>query len=414
MEDLNAPSFLFERDLIDAFVTIDTVKWPLEKKLISGFWFVFVLLVLLRLFAIKNNFSVMTASALLSRTHEINTLISDVESDILVAESSRRGYIIASDPSFLPQFIQATNDLTRNLAKLEANMRETATEKRLFEQLQRFAYKKVDSLHKSIELHKAGRDTERQIVLTGESKELFEKLEKVIQQMRAEQSNLVEQRASELQSRANRRTLYTLALSTLELVLLGLGYRFLTGYIRERKRIEQVLYEESQLRSAIINTQYEIAIAEFDVKKIFQLVVKHARDLTRADGAMIEVRQGDQLLCHAAVGNVADRIGCVKPKKGTLAGTILQDGQTFRSGDIGRDLRTQGDTLEIKEGSVIVTSLFRGKESTGVLEVFAHRVKAFSERDVQTLEFLAGLMATAMVNAEKHDSTKLAVPEHSV
>jgi len=51
-----------------------------------------------------------------------------------------------------------------------------------------------------------------------------------------------------------------------------------------------------------------------------QVVIGHAQALTNTDGAMLELLEGEELVCHAASGGAARYVGLRLAVQGTLCG----------------------------------------------------------------------------------------------
>ncbi|MEO6035903.1 MAG: CHASE3 domain-containing protein [Verrucomicrobiota bacterium] len=381
------------------------MKWTHERKLITAFWLAFALLVCLRLISLQSDYRVVEASTLSAHTHKILGSLADLESDLFAVETSRRGYVITGIEGFLEQYTNAAVALEKiDLPRLYELITEDSPDRAALDQLNLLVRLTRSQLEKSIALRRTHRKVSpEQIAFTAEGKELMERVEEKIAGIREAQTALLDLRSLDVQSRLQQRTMLSIALSVIDLFLLIFAYRSLSRYIRERKRIEQVLYEESLLRAAIVSTQYEIATAGLDLGKILKLVVNHAQELTRAEGAMIKLLRAPDLVCDVASGKASGGLGSKTLVKESLAGWVLESGQTFRTGEIKNDPRARRDYGEFGISSLVITNLFHGNRSVGVLEVVSSRAQAFGEREVQTLEFMAGLIAAAMTNAANYE-----------
>ena len=79
--------------------------------------------------------------------------------------------------------------------------------------------------------------------------------------------------------------------------------------ITDRMEIEDRLQQEQRRLSAIIATQFDIATAGLSLDKVMRTVVNRTETLTHADGAVIELVEGDEMVYRAASGLVAGREG---------------------------------------------------------------------------------------------------------
>jgi hypothetical protein len=70
-----------------------------------------------------------------------------------------------------------------------------------------------------------------------------------------------------------------------------------------------LLRNNAERLSAIVATQYDIATAELDLDVVMNLVVERAQQLTGANGAVIEMADGDEMFYRTACGTVAASVG---------------------------------------------------------------------------------------------------------
>ena len=72
--------------------------------------------------------------------------------------------------------------------------------------------------------------------------------------------------------------------------------------ITARKLAELALRDQNARLSKVVETQAEIARADLELDGVSQLIAKRALELTRADGAMVSILDGEELLTAAAIG----------------------------------------------------------------------------------------------------------------
>ncbi len=73
--------------------------------------------------------------------------------------------------------------------------------------------------------------------------------------------------------------------------------------ITSRKLAELALRDQNARLSSVVETQAEIAAADLELDGVSQLIAKRAQELTGADGAMVSILDGEELLTAAAIGN---------------------------------------------------------------------------------------------------------------
>jgi diguanylate cyclase (GGDEF)-like protein len=108
---------------------------------------------------------------------------------------------------------------------------------------------------------------------------------------------------------------------------------------------------------AIIQTQTEIAASDLDLDAVMQLIAARGQELTRASAGVIEIADGDEVVCRVTTGETT-------PALSTLSVPLIHRGETI-----------------------------------GVLEVYSPEANNFVDGDVETLELLSGLIAAHMSHA---------------
>src|SRR6266851_2411419 len=70
---------------------------------------------------------------------------------------------------------------------------------------------------------------------------------------------------------------------------------------------------ETEHLANIIGTLSQVAQEELDQQKLMQLVVDRMPELTGASGAFVEIADGDEMVCAAAIRTAAAHVG-LRPK----------------------------------------------------------------------------------------------------
>ncbi len=189
----------------------------------------------------------------------------------------------------------------------------------------------------------------------------------------------------------------------------------LQSEITERKQVEEMLRNDAKRLSAIIATQYDIATAELDLNKVMNLIVERTQNLTCASGAAIELVEGDEMVYHATSGTVADYTGLRLKIAASLSGQCVRTGEILRCNDAELDPRVDIVACRrVGARSMIVVPLHHDRKVVGVLKVLSPQAHAFGERDVQTLQLMAGLIAAAMSHASEFSAKQAQINERKL
>ncbi len=121
------------------------------------------------------------------------------------------------------------------------------------------------------------------------------------------------------------------------------------------------------------------------------------RLIPQADGSVVELADGEELVCVSSAGSGAGATGARLRIDGSLAGLALRTGSTLRSDDTARDPRIDPVvSRRVNAVSVVSVPLRRGNESVGGLTVISSSPAAFDDRDVATLTGLAEFITTTI------------------
>jgi len=152
--------------------------------------------------------------------------------------------------------------------------------------------------------------------------------------------------------------------------------------------------------AAVIAAQRDVALLGLDLDAVMALIVERTQALTRAAGAAIELTEGDEMVYRAASGATAPHVGLRLDQAGSLSGRCVRTGEILRCDDAETDPRVDLVACRrVGARSMIVVPLHHERLVVGVLKVLAPAPQAFTERDVQTLRLLAGVLAAALSHA---------------
>ncbi|MHB1836044.1 MAG: GAF domain-containing protein, partial [Solirubrobacteraceae bacterium] len=125
-----------------------------------------------------------------------------------------------------------------------------------------------------------------------------------------------------------------------------------------------------QRLALIVETQRELAAAGDDLQAVMQLVARRSQEITGADGAMVNLVDGDLLHTRAVTGVASGAFDARRPLSGSVARFAISSGQpllieeTIGDHRIDQELRAR-----VGDRSLICVPLFRGAEVIGTLNV---------------------------------------------
>ncbi|MGI5175244.1 PAS domain S-box protein [Dactylosporangium sp. CA-152071] len=159
--------------------------------------------------------------------------------------------------------------------------------------------------------------------------------------------------------------------------------------------------EFQRLRDTLL-VQREVTAAAADRDSAIRVVADRAVQLfPAADGAVVELLDGDALYYAATAGTLSRSLGTRVPVVGSLSGTVLATGAPAACADTSDDPRVNRATCaRLGIGSMLIAPLLAGDTVIGALKVSAVHPRAFDDTDEQQLALLADSLSSALRHAD--------------
>ncbi|HMC23828.1 MAG TPA: GAF domain-containing protein [Thermoanaerobaculia bacterium] len=154
--------------------------------------------------------------------------------------------------------------------------------------------------------------------------------------------------------------------------------------------------------SSVVALQQDMLSVINDPEKVMQLVVNRTPDVTNGTGAVIEIAEGSDLVYRAASGAAAGHLGLRLAVGNSLSGMSVRERRPLRCDNVEGDPRVNASAaLAMGMRSMVVAPLVQGDEVIGVLKTFSSRANAFDDLDSYTLQLLAGMTSSALMQAHE-------------
>jgi diguanylate cyclase (GGDEF)-like protein len=152
---------------------------------------------------------------------------------------------------------------------------------------------------------------------------------------------------------------------------------------------------------AIIALQNHIVLAGLDAQAVMNTVVTELpRLIPAASGAVLEVCEGESMVCRAASGPFTGAIGQSVPRAHSLPGLCAASGKPLHTDDTETDSRVARDhRLQLAMRSMICYPLFAADDCFGVCIAASERPRAFGPDDMELLEMLASVIGASLQHA---------------
>ena len=154
--------------------------------------------------------------------------------------------------------------------------------------------------------------------------------------------------------------------------------------------------------SDVIAVQQEILASARDDARVEQLVVTKAAEMTGGDGGILDLVDGDDLICRAASGAAIADVGTRAPARRSLPAVAVETRAAVRSDDVESDPRVDAAAcLALGIRSMISAPLLQGLHAVGALTAFSSEAKAFDDLDLYALQLVAGMASSAVMLAHE-------------
>jgi PAS domain S-box-containing protein len=193
------------------------------------------------------------------------------------------------------------------------------------------------------------------------------------------------------------------------------GYACVTRDLTDRKAAEDALRARSEHLAAVVSAQQEITTGGLALDVILPRLVERARELTGADVAIVELREGANTLARAHHGDSFLDV--------PLATLLTPGWPSLRSGlvecarydDQSAPCEILGAACEqAGVGAMLAMPITHEGALLGCLAVLARSSLAFDEQDTQTLQLMTGLLAAPLAHAQAFEAKRALVAERTL
>ncbi len=159
--------------------------------------------------------------------------------------------------------------------------------------------------------------------------------------------------------------------------------------------------DSDQRLTQIIEAQREIAAADGNLQSVMQLIAERSQAIIEADGAMVNLIDGEYLHTRGASGIASSVFDAIRPISASVARYAIESGQPVLVRDAPRDPRVNQELREkVGDESLICVPLRSGSEVIGTLNVMSRDTDArLDDDDRETLEMLSVVLSAAVARA---------------
>jgi len=153
----------------------------------------------------------------------------------------------------------------------------------------------------------------------------------------------------------------------------------------------------------VIAIQTDVARLGLDLGGVMNLVAQRTLSLVEADGAVIELAEGDDMVYRAAAGMASGSLGLRLNRAASLSGLCIREASTQHCSDALADPRAdRAACARLGMRTMVGVPLRHDGETVGVLKAMSGRAAHFNDRRVALLELLSDLVGAAMYFATRY------------
>lgn len=182
----------------------------------------------------------------------------------------------------------------------------------------------------------------------------------------------------------------------------------------ELSQLQNELRRQKERLACVCAAQQEIALADPSPEVIWRIVAERARQVTGAEGAIVEMAEGGELVCCAKAGELGPPVAHRQGVASTFSSLAVRRDEVVACDDTLDDARPESVAWRLAGvRSLVSVPLTHQYNAIGVLTVLSVRPRAFEPNDSGVLQLLGYLMGTALNQAVVHGAKRALLAEHS-
>ncbi len=141
----------------------------------------------------------------------------------------------------------------------------------------------------------------------------------------------------------------------------------------------------------------DIAERDVELEPAIHVIAERAQALTRATGAAIALRKGNEMVCRARTGRTAPDLGIRLQLENGISAQCVRTGEVVLCHDAETNPHVDLATCQhLGVRSILAAPLRYFRRTLGIFEVLSSSPYAFNGNDIATMQLLSGLMVAAI------------------
>ncbi|MFW6354160.1 MAG: PAS domain S-box protein [Verrucomicrobiota bacterium] len=159
---------------------------------------------------------------------------------------------------------------------------------------------------------------------------------------------------------------------------------------------------------AIVKLQHDVACSPMQLDERMQMVCDRVCELLAADGTVVELVEGDELVYAGAAGSARNSVGLRLKLAHSFSGLSVRTRQSQLCTDAENDPRVDAAAVrKVGVRSMVVSPLLYQEECFGAIKALSvTRLKAFTEEDRKVLDLASGFLAAMISNSRRFEAER--------
>jgi diguanylate cyclase len=171
--------------------------------------------------------------------------------------------------------------------------------------------------------------------------------------------------------------------------------------VRLTRRHGEEEAQRARMLDRLVQTQSAIAMSDFGLEDMLQTVVDEALALTNADGAVVELPDGTDMVHRAVAGSAEPFSGLRVSADGSASGYCLASLEPLVIDDTDTDERVDREACRrVGARSMVIVPLVHAGRPAGVLKVYSAEPGNVGPDEARVLGLLGNVIGTGLARAE--------------
>lgn len=236
------------------------MNWSIEKRLIAGLSLVFAIAASIGVVSYRTITGLSETAQWVEHTHQVLSELDVLLFQINKAEAEQRNYLLTGNDSYIEQYTIAITTANQKIDQLKRLTRDNPVQQQRLDDVEPLINSRFAVLEETTKLRSnKGFQAAQAFVASGKGRGLMDSIRQVLDQMKAEENNLLQRRSQESKVSVYNASQFFLVLSLLIFFFLILCYYFLSRYLKDR----QISNEKLRRFPPMVEFAEKIAVGEF-------------------------------------------------------------------------------------------------------------------------------------------------------